>query len=263
MRRDLPSNRRGGQPRPWTPPPWSPADLTPTFWLSAADISSLSTDSGGSTPVTATGDDVGRFADKSGNNRHFTGAGGTRPKYQATGVAGRPSVRWDDTDDVLSRTPTFCPSGAQTIAIVFKLSSWPSAAEFDGLIDLSTGTRSTQFFVCNYAGYTPICFAVDYSGSGAGIGFSWTPDTNAHTLLITYDGTGSHTASHYQAWLDGVPVTLSTTGSFSLSSNCSIGNSGAGGYPLAGDLAEVLILPGVVAGADLTELQAYLAAKIA
>jgi hypothetical protein len=250
---------RGGS----APPAWSPADLTPHVWLSAADLSSLYQDGGKTTAVTSDGQSVGSYGDKSGNGHDFSGAGGARPTYQATGVAGRPGVQWDDGDDALTCSPAFCPSGAQTIALVFKLSSVPGAAEFDGLIDLSTGSRSTLFFVCNYAGYTPICFGVAYTGSGAGIGFTWTPDTNAHTLLITYNGGDPHSAASYQAWLDGSPVTLSTTGTFSLSSNASIGNSGAGGYPLGGLLSELVIAPGVVAGADLTELQAYLASKIA
>lgn len=242
---------------------WSPAELTTSLWLSAADLASLFTDSGRTTPVAANDDPVGAYSDKSGNGHHFTGSSTARPLYKSAGIGSHPSVRWDDSNDALTCTPAFCPSGAQTIALVFKLSSVPGAAEFDGLLDLSTGSRSTLFYVCNYAGYTPICFCVSYTAGGSGIGFSWTPDTAAHTLLVTYDGTGPNVASHYQAWLDGVPVTLATTGAFGLSSNASIGNSGAGGFPLAGDLSEVILIPGVVAGGDLVELQAYLASRIA
>lgn len=242
---------------------WTPASLTTDLWLSAADLGSLYTDSGRTTPVASDGDSVGAYSDKSGNGRHFTGSGSTRPIYKAAGIGSHKSVRWDDTDDVLTRSPAFCPTGAQTIAIVFQMSAVPGAAEFDGLLDLSTGSRSTLFFACNFGGYSPLCWCVDYTGTGAGIGFSWTADTSPHTLLVTYDGTGSHTASHYQCWLDGVAQTIATTGAFSLSSNSSVGNSGAGGFPFAGDLSEIIFAPGVLSGSDLTNLQTYLASLIA
>ena len=82
-------------------------------------------------------------------------------------------------------------------------------------------------------------------------------------MLVTYDGTGSHTVSHYQCWLDGVAQTIATTGAFSLSSNSSVGNSGAGSFPFAGDLSEIIFAPGVLSGSDLTNLQTYLASLIA
>ena len=48
------------------------------LWLDASDGSTLFTDSAGTTPATADGDPVGRWADKSGNNRHATQADGTK-----------------------------------------------------------------------------------------------------------------------------------------------------------------------------------------
>lgn len=262
IRRQIPGNRRPAPTAGAAAPAWSPSSLTPHLWLSAADLGSLYTDAARTTPVTADSDPVGAYSDKSGNARHFTGSSTTRPVYKATGIGTHKSVRWDDTDDVLTAT-AFCPTGAQTLAFVFKMSAAPGAAEFDGLLDLSTGARSTIFYVCNFGGYSPLCWCVDYTGGGAGIGFSWSPDTSAHTLLVTYDGTGPNVASHYQCWLDGVSQTIATTGAFGLSSNASLGNSGAGGYPFAGDISEVIVAPGVVAGADLTSLQSYLAGLIA
>lgn len=76
-------------------------DLGPLALWDASDISSLSQDSAGSTPVTAAGQPVGRWADGSGNGRHgFQSTSGNRPTYRIA-PDGTPYLEFDGSNDAL------------------------------------------------------------------------------------------------------------------------------------------------------------------
>ena len=72
------------------------------LWLDAADISTLYQDASGSTPVTANGQTVLRWNDKSGNTNDLTSANG--PSY-ATGVMKTPALVVDGVVRVSGRVP--------------------------------------------------------------------------------------------------------------------------------------------------------------
>src|SRR4051812_18026911 len=78
MRRGIGRLRAGGSG-------FSPAQIASTLWLDPSDIASMSQDSAGATPVTASGQPVGRIMDKSGNGLHFTASGAARPTYTVSG----------------------------------------------------------------------------------------------------------------------------------------------------------------------------------
>ena len=70
------------------------ADGSQGFWLDASDVSTLFQDSAGTTPVTALGDPVGRWLDKSGRGNHFVQTtSGARPVWGSwplsAAIAGR------------------------------------------------------------------------------------------------------------------------------------------------------------------------------
>ena len=72
-------------------------------WLDSFDRTTLSQDSAGATPVTATGQPVGRISDKSGNSNHAIQAvAAARPSYIVANGLSR--IRWDGVDDRLSVT---------------------------------------------------------------------------------------------------------------------------------------------------------------
>lgn len=65
---------------------FDPATLSPTLWLDASVAASLFQDDAGSTAVTASGQNVGRLADLSGNNRHYSQTtAAARPVYTESG----------------------------------------------------------------------------------------------------------------------------------------------------------------------------------
>jgi hypothetical protein len=76
MKLGLSLSLAGRQPRGASgPPPWTPAPLFAAsgagLWHDPSDLSTLSQDSAGTTPVTTVGQTVRRIADKSGNANHL------------------------------------------------------------------------------------------------------------------------------------------------------------------------------------------------
>jgi hypothetical protein len=74
------------------PPPWTPANLFTLsqrgLWLDPNDLTTMFQDSAGTTPVTAVGDPVGLWQDKSGNGNHVSQAtSGKRPILRNDGVS--------------------------------------------------------------------------------------------------------------------------------------------------------------------------------
>lgn len=65
------------------------------LWLDATDITTLfqlSGTGGGTTQVTASGQPVGYWKDKSGQNRHFSAPNANRPTYDPVGINGKPGI---------------------------------------------------------------------------------------------------------------------------------------------------------------------------
>lgn len=87
----------GGQAR------FGPSSLSPVAWYDPSDQATLFQDSAGTTPVTATGQPVGKMLDKSGNGNHLTQAtAASRPTYTLSG-----EIAWlafDGVDDYLAGT---------------------------------------------------------------------------------------------------------------------------------------------------------------
>lgn len=89
-----------------TPAAFAPTDIAGLqLWLDFSDITTLFTDSAGTTPVTADGNPIGKVNDKSGNNNHATqGTTGNKPTYK-TGIQNGLSVGRGDGGDTLNLSP--------------------------------------------------------------------------------------------------------------------------------------------------------------
>src|SRR5690606_18535387 len=74
------------------------------LWLDSADPSTLYQDVDLTTPVTADGQPVGGWKDKSGNDWHMRADGGAagKPTYKVNQQNGRPSLRFDGSSDSIS-----------------------------------------------------------------------------------------------------------------------------------------------------------------
>ena len=163
-------------------PTWSPADITTYFWLDPSDISTLFTDSAGTTAVTAADDPIGRLADKSGNSRHAKqSTSGYRPLYKVDGSI--KSFFMDGSDDSLRVTTSSGLSSDMDFFMAVKRTSTANNIFF-------WGTAAN-----NYS-------AVAQSGSTS------SPDSNAGTPTYYVDGTlvsptqrgALHTALGSESW---------------------------------------------------------------
>ena len=95
-------------------------DASQGFWLDASDVSTMFQDSAGTTPVTALGDPVGRWLDKSGRGNNFVQTtSGARPVWGSwplsAAIAGR--VR-----NLLSATTTLATQSRTVTAVSHTLS---------------------------------------------------------------------------------------------------------------------------------------------
>ena len=122
--------------------PWTPALITTALWLDAADATTLFTTDAGSTLAT-TGGTVGRWQDKSGNNRHVTQAtSGARPTYQSNSLNAKPSLRFvrSGTSDALS-TSNSGASGAANVSFIVLL-KYVSVTSDDAVVWFGAGTSN-------------------------------------------------------------------------------------------------------------------------
>lgn len=74
-------------------------------WFDAADLSTLFQDSAGTTPVTAPGQPVGKWLDKSGNNFHATQSNASLRPIWRIDSEGYPHVDFDGVNDQLVTPP--------------------------------------------------------------------------------------------------------------------------------------------------------------
>lgn len=83
--------------------PFSPLDTIPLLWYDAMDISTLFQNNTKTTPVTADGQAVGAWADKSGNAKDATQAATEwKPLYKTGVINGYPAILGDGSNDVLA-----------------------------------------------------------------------------------------------------------------------------------------------------------------
>lgn len=84
---------------------WDPSELfatsVPGAWYDPSDLSTMSQDDAGTTPVTAAGQAVGRMLDKSGNGNHVTQATPTARPILRQDAGGKWYLEFDGVDDWL------------------------------------------------------------------------------------------------------------------------------------------------------------------
>ncbi len=126
---------------------FSPAQLFANgeqgFWLDPFDMASMFQDSAGTTPVTATGQPVGKMLDKSGRGNHAIQAtSASRPVLQKD-AAGRFYLAFDGIDDSLSVSINFGIDKITAVAGLRRLLGTPRAILFEHT-NASTGRFSIE-----------------------------------------------------------------------------------------------------------------------
>lgn len=222
---------------------FSPLSLSPNLWLRAD--SGLSQDAGGSTPASADGERVRRWADLSGHGRHATAASdGARGTLKLSQVNGQPVVRFDGVDDLL--TAPVPASAAKTLVVV---------ARFIG--EAGGGSQA----VAGYGGS-----AVLYKGGGAAspLWYDGTSDVSLDGDFATWQAVilrFSDTSSALGYLNGGAPLaSFNPDDSYAVATALGIGDAAGGGLPGNYDVAEVLEF-GALTDEELNLLGAYLAER--
>ena len=185
---------------------FNPLSISPLLWLDASDPSTLYTDSGLTTLVSADGDPVGGWLDKSGNTRHATQASGTnKPAYKTAIKNGLSSIRFDGVNDVLSSSQ-FALSGTASRWAFFVYQDKNTTS---GLIQHGTSDANENF------DYYRINTTTWYSDIGTASGPyaqpSFTSTNRFYLMGIVW--TRPSTTSIVNAWINGVNSTPTVSGS--------------------------------------------------
>jgi len=249
---------------------FSPASIfaggTEGAWYDPSDLSTLFQDSAGTTPVTASGQPVGKMLDKSGNGNHATQATSSRrPTYTEGG--GLSWLAFDGVDDAMV-TAAVDFTDTDNVSVFVGVRKPTDGSTGPIIINADKGSDNGSFTL--YAPHNTTSRKWAWSLGGSSQNF-YAVDTLAapNTAVMTglFDGAGSDLAARINPRLNGVTQT-----SFSISvgggtaanfqnAALRIGSQSATVDYFNGNLYG-LIIPGKLASADeIAATEAYMAAK--
>jgi hypothetical protein len=237
---------------------FSVLSLNPTLWLDSADVATLFTDAARTIPVTADGDSVGAWSDKSASGLHFTQSGTARPTYK-TGIRnGKPVIRFDGVNDTLARVnDTGFPTGAMTVLAATKCATSSFGMnQYGGVVNWGTaGTGQTVW----------VLFGTDGNIGTDGFGLTQYGDAvGTAGQLGTWKSFGiCRSGTTYQVCINNVATATKTMTSNTILGGTAVigGYNGGSSFYLNGDIAELIIVPRACTAAEMAALQAYLSAK--
>ncbi|UJR78937.1 hypothetical protein [Sandaracinus amylolyticus] len=222
-------------------PAWSPAQLTNLRgWYRADDL-------------VVSGAEVTQWTDKSGNAYHLTPPAATnRPTFEAAGLGGKPSVRFDGTDDVLrSATNSFLgtPAG-YTIALVMQ----------------EAGARVANAMIAGYGVLTAAAPRIRQQASvtvqlvNATLGVASAGIATTSPLLAVCGADGASQYVYYGTTLRDSDATTSVlTGA--VSQVFALGAMGNATLPSNIRIAEAIVMTAWITPAEHSALAAYVSAR--
>lgn len=232
---------------------FTPLSLSPTAWYDPSDLTTLFQDSAGTTPVTATGQPVGKMLDKSGNGNHATQAtAAARPIYTVAG-----SIAYlvaDGVDDQLNfplATITLSAVG-HTLAIGYQKTGTGAqyvfgggSAASNGPINILHATNAPRLYCPRSGGIVDLTSSISLSGDKVVRGML---DRAGLSHSVFVDGaSGGSLAATNSDLVNGA------------STDYSIGGVNAG--PFGGNIHGVILLNRLVTGAEAAKIDTYLGAK--
>lgn len=206
------------------------------LWLDAADISTI-TESGGA---------VSQWDDKSGNGYHVVqGTGAAQPTTGLVTQNGLNTIDFDGNDNLRRATATALGQNVTglTVYSIVKYDSLTSETIIQATI--GTNTTATRFIVAS--GATGDVFVVGGRTLDANSFVSVSSSIKStgvwYNQIGVFDYANTDLFQYVNGTLDGSTTSFqtATTTSNTASQNLVIGNIGAGGQPLDGSIAEIII----------------------
>jgi hypothetical protein len=171
----------------WTITPrftqWTPALITTALWLDAADATTLFTTNAGST-VATNGSAVGRWNDKSGNNRNATQAtSANRPSCLTGALNGRQGVQFTANDRWLEVVDE-SPFDFTSTCYVFTVASISDVANSNVLINKGRATfNNNGWYLDIFGGSAQALIGVTASSSYSAVDINAALTANTPVML--------------------------------------------------------------------------------
>lgn len=257
IRRPFARDRRAPPPPASAPgaPAWTPAALgSPlVLWLDAQDTTTLYTDTTESA-LASNGVTVGRWKDKSGNNKHADQATSTkRPTRSDTGINSKTALSYDGGDGLGT---VAMPITGQQLEIYCVAKSSSNAANqifVEALTAYYALFATTTSFLCRCAGNV-----------GNNSHNTTTRDTIEHIFRATFDlslaSLEATLAVSNGTYAFARTESANNTSSF-VSQSVYIGNRTNSLLFLTGAIGEVIMINGLLSAQDATKVSTYLSTK--
>jgi hypothetical protein len=244
----MPMNPRLLRPRATAPAGFDPRTIAGlALWLDASDSATLFDATTGGSLVSA-GSAVGRWEDKSGNDRHATqGAANNRPQRSAATVNGLDALLFDGSNDFFTTTSFTLAQPITTLAVVRPASTGNLFCIADGA---PSGTRvqmaalSGGFFRMFGGSIMDGTLSVFSANSTALVG-----------------GLFSGTSSQIRANGVALATNQTTAGTGGLTTGARVGAAIDGSSPYNGRICEMVYYSGALSSAQLSAVEAYLMRK--
>lgn len=198
------------------------------------------------------GDPVSTWADSSGNSRDLTQTGTARPTYKTGILNSLPVVRFDASDDFLTRTETLSFTAAE-VFIVFKVDNDPPA----GIAQTGLWNFSDDGALNGHYPYFDGTFYDAFGSTARKTLGDLTPDLS--TVFRLYNV--STASGAWTARLDGTQVHTDGNTVGWPSTAYVVGRSRDATYFFDGDIAEIVIYSAVLSAGDRDDLEAYFDTK--
>jgi nuclear transport factor 2 (NTF2) superfamily protein len=224
------------------------------IWLDGADLTTLFTDIAGTTPVSASGQSVAYWKDKSTQANNATNST-NQPTVTYNSQNGLSAVSFNGSSQFLNLTPSKLPNGSTNFSYFFVVRTSSTAVQ----VFMANGTTVTnqmpQFYFSNYA------LVGDLFGGSA---TSDSTTYNNQFVVASYTGSSSFTGYDFNSTFSGAAasVTLNTGTTWALLGvSRTVTPSPSYVFYLAGQIAEVIVYNRVVNTSEREQLQAYLGWK--
>lgn len=254
---------------------WSPASISGLqLWLDAAQ--DVYTDAAASTLATADGDVVGCWKDQSGNGYDVSQAtAGKKPllKLGANGINSRPTILFDGTDDLLTRTAAdwLGTDSAGSVFVVTRLSStFNTVSMFLSSADEGSSGQYSMYIYAYINGSSQCVWRINQRNNDLADSLDGnTVLTASSPYLLVYLSSGAA----YAGRVNGVAQTLTVAGGANTGDwfadtasrdNLVLGARvilGSEASFLKGAISEILVYGSYLNEADLAEIEAYLNGK--
>jgi autotransporter-associated beta strand protein len=245
--------------------PWTPTQLTSgqlKNWYDAADATTLWQNAGGTTAITASGQTVLRWNDKSSNRNHLTTNSGS-PAYTTGVMNSLPVVRFNG--DMMANVAASMGNASDNFTVigVFKVANnsswdnwvdWGPATGYSGLVFVASGARP---------GGPAQSMEVSYGG---GIGENTDVAVTGQPAFL-FAGAANQSVSPTldSVWMNGVSQGARNPDTYTaLSGPVTHINLGIYGQVPRGDIAELIVVntgAGTLADSDRQMIEGYLANK--